>query len=449
MGTGFMGGTGGLQANQSPFRDNPQIGTAWTATPDQQAIDRARQARERGQASLDAARRAQERSNQIGVVPRDGRSAMPGSADDQVPFASGDMRPGAGGGEQPQTQPQAQPQAVGGQTWQIPAYQLDPNWFAFGASPAGAGQFGGRMGDLGNQLSGNAAGALQGAMAGAGQMTNAEWESWQRYTGGANRAGDAIQQLGQVGTGLTRQAGSTYGQAEQALGQVGAARDAARMAMQGQGPSLAQAQLRQGTDAALAAQLAASQSGPGGWSAAGQRSAAMAGANVQAQAAAESARLRMQEQLGARDQFGALAGQYAGQLADIGSRQLAAGGQMADIYGQQAALQQAQAQQGLAAAGQASSSYLAGLGLQGQLAQGALGQAAGLYGLEQTTALSQAELYAQMQQLQMEQYLEQLRLAQAQAQYDTSRNDTQNAEIIQGVASGVGTGIQTYQAAAK
>jgi hypothetical protein len=125
--------------------------------------------------------------------------------------------------------------------------------------------------------------------------------------------------------------------------QYGLAQQLSGMAAAPEGPSAAQAQLQQGTDAALAASVAAARSGTGfgesanAMEAAGQQSAATIG-----NAAAQSAQLRAQEdqayknrQLQALGMSGEQLG--AGRQGDVGlAQQLAQQGQ----FGTSAALQQ-------------------------------------------------------------------------------------------------------------
>lgn len=89
--------------------------------------------------------------------------------------------------------------------------------------------------------------------------------------------------------------------------------------MAGQGPSLAQSQLRQATDRNLA-QAMAMQQQRGANPFLAQRNITNAAAMAGQQAAAQSADLRMQEQLAAQQQLGGLTGQMRG--ADIQAQQL-------------------------------------------------------------------------------------------------------------------------------
>ena len=82
----------------------------------------------------------------------------------------------------------------------------------------------------------------------------------------------------------------------------------------GQGPSLAQAQLQQATDQNIAQQMALAASARGGNVGMAQRQAAQNAAAVQQQASQQSAMLRMQEQMAAREQLSGLLGQ--GRAAD-------------------------------------------------------------------------------------------------------------------------------------
>jgi hypothetical protein len=99
----------------------------------------------------------------------------------------------------------------------------------------------------------------------------------------------------------------------------------------GQGPSLAQAQLKAGTDQNIAAQMAmaASQRGGGGF---GARLAAQNMASSQQQAAQQAAQLRMQEQLTARQGLGQLLA--SGRGADLGMAEMASNRDVAKMNGQ-------------------------------------------------------------------------------------------------------------------
>lgn len=79
--------------------------------------------------------------------------------------------------------------------------------------------------------------------------------------------------------------------------------------MNGQGPSLAQAQLQQGTDQNIAQQMAMAASARGGSLGMAQRQAAMNAAGVQQQMAGQSGILRLQEQQQAQQQLAQLIGQ--------------------------------------------------------------------------------------------------------------------------------------------
>lgn len=83
--------------------------------------------------------------------------------------------------------------------------------------------------------------------------------------------------------------------------------EALRLQSEGQGPSLAQAQLQQGNEAAIAAQMAQAASQRGINPALAQRAAAQNIGNIQAQNTQQAAQLRLAEQLQARQALGQVA----------------------------------------------------------------------------------------------------------------------------------------------
>lgn len=203
----------------------------------------------------------------------------------------------------------------------------DPNWlndFAQGGaslnqqaqSLGGTGQtigqqYGSAAADLGNSYGAAATGA--------------------RQRGAPPTTYDAS--LGQVQKSNQQGGASQYGLAQQLQG----------FAAQPQGPSAAQAQLQQGTDAALAASVAAARSGTGfGESANALEAAGGQAASTIGNAGAQAAQLRAQEDQAHRaQQLAALgaSGQAleAGRAGDLGlAQQLAQQGQ----FGTQTALQQ-------------------------------------------------------------------------------------------------------------
>lgn len=95
----------------------------------------------------------------------------------------------------------------------------------------------------------------------------------------------------------------------------------------GEGPSLAQDQLKAATDANIAATIAAQGSARGGNLNATQANAAAAGAGMQQQAAQQAAMLRSQEQLQAMNAQAGLAGQLAGMSVGREQAMLGAGQQ--------------------------------------------------------------------------------------------------------------------------
>lgn len=102
--------------------------------------------------------------------------------------------------------------------------------------------------------------------------------------------------------------------------------------MAGQGPSLAQSQLKQATDRNIQQAMAMSQQ-RGSNPFLAQRNVTQAAASAGQQAAAQSADLRSQEQLAAQQQLGAVTGQT--RSADLQTQQLK--DQMAQFYGAQQA----------------------------------------------------------------------------------------------------------------
>jgi hypothetical protein len=106
----------------------------------------------------------------------------------------------------------------------------------------------------------------------------------------------------------------------------------------GQGPSLAQMQLQQGTDRNLQQALAFASSQRGVNPALAARQAGMNQANIGQQAVMQSGMLRQQEMMDAQNALGGLYGQMRG--ADIGVSQFNAGqAQQAQLANQQAGLQ--------------------------------------------------------------------------------------------------------------
>lgn len=108
-------------------------------------------------------------------------------------------------------------------------------------------------------------------------------------------------------------------QQDQFRGQQMSLADALNQQAMGNGPSLAQSQLRQATEGNIANALAMAASQRGGNPALAQRNAAMNVAAANQQAAAQSADLRAQEQMAARGQLGQVLSSGRGQ--DIGLAQ--------------------------------------------------------------------------------------------------------------------------------
>lgn len=108
----------------------------------------------------------------------------------------------------------------------------------------------------------------------------------------------------------------------------------------GQGPSLAQSQLRQGTDRNIAQAIALQASQRGTNPGQGMRQIAQTTAAANQQAAQQAADLRMQEQLAARQQLAGVTSSGRGQDIGLATDQ-AQLSQAANIANQQAALQQA------------------------------------------------------------------------------------------------------------
>lgn len=166
---------------------------------------------------------------------------------------------------------------------------------------------------------------------------------------------------------------------------------AAQLAQQasGQGPSIAENQLRAAQEQNIAAQYAAANSARGGYNAAVTRQAMQQGAEVQGQLAQQAAILRLQEQQAAQGMLGQVAGQA--RATDL-----------------EAANAQAQLQQ---------QANLAGY-------QGAIQQSLGQGQMDQAAAIKNAELAMQTQQTNAQ---IQQQFAQLQAQYAAMGLDAQKA----------------------
>lgn len=102
------------------------------------------------------------------------------------------------------------------------------------------------------------------------------------------------------------------------------AMDQYRRAIEGQGPSVAEAQLQRGADQAAAQQIALAGTARGSNLGAAQRAATSAGVGAQMDANAQAAQLRAQEQQAALQGYSAMANQRAQQLAqqEMGYAQL-------------------------------------------------------------------------------------------------------------------------------
>jgi hypothetical protein len=112
------------------------------------------------------------------------------------------------------------------------------------------------------------------------------------------------------------------GQANQFLGGQQGLVNQLQAQANGSGPSLAQAQLRQGTEANLSGQLAAAASQRGNQNAGGSQYAlGNQAASANQQAAGQSATLRSQEQLGAESGLGQALGAYGGQQIGLAENQ--------------------------------------------------------------------------------------------------------------------------------
>lgn len=92
----------------------------------------------------------------------------------------------------------------------------------------------------------------------------------------------------------------------------------------GQGPSLASLQMQQNTDNAIKSAMALAASGRSGSAGGRLKMAQDQAAAYQQQGARDSAALRIQEQLAARDQLAGVLGQARGQDIDVSGRELAA-----------------------------------------------------------------------------------------------------------------------------
>ena len=157
--------------------------------------------------------------------------------------------------------------------------------------------------------------------------------------GGGGGGGINKEDFGTTDIDALRQAMAAQAITRQGLGvsedvrsqQMGLAQ-ALQAQMAGQGPSLAQSQLKQATDRNIQQAMAMSQQ-RGSNPFLAQRNVTQAAASAGQQAAAQSADLRSQEQLAAQQQLGAVTGQT--RSADLQTQQLK--DQMAQFYGGQQA----------------------------------------------------------------------------------------------------------------
>lgn len=169
------------------------------------------------------------------------------------------------------------------------------------------------------------------------QRVPGAWAEQNAYNQSAQRAGD--------------QWGGAYERNVANYDAMGRQLQDLRAAAAGQVPSAAEVQQRQGLEQALRAQMAAANSGPGGFNPAAQANAARAGADMMAQGAGNAAALRAQEQAQARAAYTSALGQQANAGNALMSQ---AGAQQAALYGQgnaTANLGLQQGQLGLAAQG--------------------------------------------------------------------------------------------------
>jgi hypothetical protein len=249
----------------------------------------------------------------------------------------------------------------------------------------------------------------------------------------------------QAGNVRSRQAPTTtYGQQLGQQQNLSAAANAAQMglaqqlqgyAAQPEGPSAAQAQLQQGTNQALASQLALARSGRGlGESATGLSQAGEQASGIVANQANQSAALRAQEtQAYRQNQLNALgaSGQALG-AAQSGSLGLAGQNAQLGQFNTQTALQQQQANDAMA-------SNLYGYGLQGQqlgLQGQQLGFTAQNQGIAQQLAAQQFGSGAQSQALAERATALGLNVSATQAQQQGMENYEQELSNLYGMDIG-------------
>lgn len=217
----------------------------------------------------------------------------------------------------------------------------------------------------------NYGGVPGGANAGAGRMQDLGAVFGRQAQTGAEQAQSQANTFGQqAGTAFANQQQSRVSQG-QALG------DLRNYYQRGPGPSVAQAQLAQSSDAAMANNIAMSRSGRGsGQNADAARQAMFLNANQQQQLGQSAATLRAQESTDWRNQQLGAMGAYQQGVGAMRSGDLGAYGQSAGAQGQFAGLGQ---------------SYL-GMGQQGQLGAETLGsQIQGQQlGVDQQTGIANA-----------------------------------------------------------
>src|SRR5688572_4655083 len=142
--------------------------------------------------------------------------------------------------------------------------------------------------------------------------------------------------LGQFGQSTQAMAGSGGAALANARGAQGQALGMYQDMAAGNGPSVAQLQMQQGQDQAIANQMAMQAQGRGGNLGANMRAASQAGVGMQMQGNQQAAQLRAQEQQAAMAGAAGLSTEMAGQGLQ---QQLGAQGMLGDAYGQQLAAQ--------------------------------------------------------------------------------------------------------------
>lgn len=174
------------------------------------------------------------------------------------------------------------------------------NWSGAGEGAAGGAMIGGALGGPFGAAAGGVLGGLGGLLGGDGGKGEQEKRLNDYYNSVNGR------QSPQMGPAYQAQQSGYEGNRAALIAQLEAL-------SRGQGPSLAQAQMREAMDRSTGAQasMAAGAAGRGMSAGAAYRNAANTTAGIQAQGARDMGQMRVQEQLGAMSQLGSVIGQGA------------------------------------------------------------------------------------------------------------------------------------------